>query len=362
MQTCCAPRSLHTRTWVALLLACFVAVVSGACGTADFDPQSVVDSVRLFAVSADKPYANPGDTVTLTALSTDARASKPLPLTLYWIPVVCVNPPQDLYYACFAPDAGSGAGTAQLIPTVPLTDADAGGGDATKPGGALGQIPTGVDVSSLLPQGPTFSFRMPDDAIQSHQGGTQYGLAIVFNIACAGRVRFAPLDPSAGPQQVPILCTDEAGNKLEPRDYVIGVSRVYSYAGQTNENPVINGVTLEGAPVDPVAGITLDHCTAAKNADCTAVKIDVDVPDSSWELNPNSGSENLHEQIWADYYSDRGHLENDARLLFDTRQGRIDDSGNNFRPFKDPGDGDLWIVVHDNRGGVAWTVVPVHIK
>jgi hypothetical protein len=324
----------------------------------DFDPQSRVDSVRLFAVSADKPYADPGDTVTLTALSTDQRLQQPLPLTIYWIPIICMNPPQDAYYNCFATSTNGGVSGAELIAVGSLnglTGTDANGDSL------LRQIPTGVDLSDFLPQGPSFSFPMPEDAIQTHEGDTQYGLAIVFNVACAGRIEFAPIDPSAGPQQVPILCTDEAGNPLTPSDYVIGISRVYSYAGQTNANPVIDAVTTDGAVVDPSLGITLGRCTTKKNADCPAVKLDVQVPDSSWEPNPNSGEENLHEQIWVDYYSNRGNLDNDARLLFDTRQGRIDDSGGNFRPFKDPGDGQLWVVVHDNRGGVSWSVIPVHV-
>ena len=42
------------------------------CGT-NFDPASLVESVRLLAIAADEPYTQPGDTVTMTALAVDGR-------------------------------------------------------------------------------------------------------------------------------------------------------------------------------------------------------------------------------------------------------------------------------------------------
>ncbi|AKU99926.1 hypothetical protein AKJ09_06590 [Labilithrix luteola] len=350
-------------------LAAGVAGITGllACGGQGFDPQSKVDSVRLLAVKADKPYVTPGDTVTLEALYTDQRQTKPRPLQNYWIPLICLNPRDDLYYLCFLPSGDGGPGSGQLIPVGPLAGTADGGGAPQTPLDAgtnpFSQLPAGVDITPFLQTGPTFSFQMPADAIQPREGDQIYGLAIIFNVTCAGHVEIAGLDPNGGPQQVPVICADENGNKLPPSDYVIGISRVYSYPNQTNANPIIDKVTLDGVDVDPVAGITVDRCPPDKKSeDCPSVDINVVVPESSWELNPSSGSENLHEQIWVDYYSNRGDLANDARLLFDTRQGRVDDSAVKFRASKDPGDGLLWMVVHDNRAGAAWIVVPVHVK
>src|SRR5215207_5181707 len=79
-----------------------------ACGGGGFDPQSKVDSVRLFAIKADKPYTKPGESVTLEALYVDARKEKTRPLKNFWIPVVCLNPRDDLYYLCFIPTTGDG--------------------------------------------------------------------------------------------------------------------------------------------------------------------------------------------------------------------------------------------------------------
>ncbi len=358
---------MRARAFLAVLLLALAAALAFACGGGGFDPQSKVDSVRMFGVKVDKPYAKPGDTVTLEVLMTDGRREKPRPLKLFWIPIVCLNPPNDLYYLCFAGAAGDGGasrGPRFFAPGL----ADAGAADAgvgAAPGGPLAQIPTGIDLGPFLPQGTTFSFRMPDDAIQPRQGTDPYGLALVFNIACAGQVRLAERDPSGGLQQVPIQCTDENGVQLPPSDYVIGISRVYAYETRTNTNPVIEKVTFEGQDVDLQKGIVVERCTAVKRMDCPEKKLDIRVSDASWEENPSDVVEGraLREQIWVSYYSDKGDIDVDARLLFDTTKGRPPgDNDVKFRAAPDPGRGTIWAVVHDNRGGKAWVVVPVTIQ
>ncbi len=364
-------RVLEVR-WVRAVLGLALAIGAAlvACGGEGFDPASKVDSVRLFVVRADKPYAKPGESVTLEALYADARKDKPRAATLYWIPILCLNPKDDLYYLCFAPpgDGGTQAGQTRLVPIGPLADAGADGGAGgigAGPGlGPFARLPTGVDLGPLLPQGPRFSFRMPDDAVVPRPGSEPYGLAIIFNVLCAGRVEIAPRDAEGGPQQVPVLCTDQNGTKLPPSDYVIGISRVYSWTDRTNANPTIEKVTREGNAIDPVQGLTLERCTAAKERDCKENKIDVRVAESSWEVNPSEITRDgeLREQIWVDYYSDVGRFDSDARLLFDTRRGRIDESEVKFRAPKDIADGTLWAVVHDNRGGAAWIALPIHVR
>jgi hypothetical protein len=345
-----------------------------ACGGEGFDPASKVDSVRLFVVKADKPYAKPGETVTLEGLTADARKDKPRAAKLYWIPILCLNPQDDLYYLCFAPpgDGGRQAGSTRLVSVGPL--ADAGGGAGVGAGADAGplagnnpfaSIPTGVDLAPFLPQGPTFTFRMPDDAIKLRPGAAApYGLGIVFNILCAGRVEFATRDPAGGVQQVPVLCTDENGAQLPPSVYVIGISRVYAYADRVNTNPVIDTLSFEGKDVAVTAGITVDVCTTEKEKDCKENKFGIHVSDSSWELNPSDVTPNgeIHEQIWVDWYSDLGKFDDEARLLFDTQVGRVSDSDVTFRAPKTPVDGTIWAVVHDNRGGAAWIVVPLHVR
>src|SRR5262245_51429391 len=92
-----------------------VLLLIAACGVGDFDPQSKVDAVRILASRADKPYAKPGDAVHVEVLAVDQRADRSRPMTLYWIPFVCMNPLNDAYYACFAPKGGADGGAATEI-------------------------------------------------------------------------------------------------------------------------------------------------------------------------------------------------------------------------------------------------------
>ena len=335
-------------------LAGGVAVVS--CGAGDFDPQSLIKSVRVFAARADKPYAAPGETVNLEVLAFDGRPDRRRPMKVTWLPFVCKNPPNDAYYACFLQAARAGDGGAEA----------GGGSDAG--GGVFGGLRAGVDLTPFLPSSATTTFTMPADAITSHDPpkGTAeaYGLAILFNMACAGHLELVD-DPRAGPQTVPIGCFDENHTRLGPDDYVFGFTRVYAYGTRRNANPEIVEATFEGKPINPQTGIKIDHCTTAARADCPELKIDVSVPESSWEINPEDIDPDgvvRHEQIWAAYYSDMGLFESDARLLYDPRAGRIDGSETKYQAPNDTGDGNIWILVHDNRGGVNWLQIPIHVR
>jgi hypothetical protein len=355
---------------------------SSACGTG-FDPVSKIQGVRILATKADKPFPHPGDTVNLTMLVADGRSDKTRPLTVSWIPAVCTNPTSDLYYACFAPKyAGDGGADASLGTGTTSNEggtADAGtvdggtqSGPVSTPGALasiISKIPPHTNLTPLLPKGLTYSFQVPSDIVSSHPvvagAARPYGLAVLFNYACAGHLELIPFDGSGNPLQLPIGCFDSDGTQLKADDGVFGLLRVYSYNDITNANPVIDSFTQDGAPVDVKAGITLDHCTASRRKDCPKIKLTPVVPETSWEVNPdsNDGKGNTqHEEIWVDYYSTIGDLGDDARLLYDVGEGKIQKDEVEFQAPSDPGEGTLWAVVHDNRGGVEWVVVPLHIK
>lgn len=336
----------------ALLLA--FALPLAACLKVDFDPESVITGVRIIATKADKPFAKPGDTVNLETLAVDARADQSRPMKLFWIPVPCINPTRDLYYVCFAQFLNQSA-----------TGASGGTDSAASSAAAL--LTPGADLTAFLPQGPTFSFTMPTDAVSSHppvEGAlAPYGLAIFFNIACAGHVKLEQ-SSTDNPQNVPLGCYDDAGNKLGPDQYVIGFTRVYAYDNISNANPVLDGLTYDGQPVTD-AGIVVDHCTADKVADCDEKTLGVSFSDSIWEANPLSqdSSGNIqHEQVWTAYYATTGRFDSEIRLLFDAVEGRVDNTDNKFRAPKEVGTGTLWVVTHDNRGGASWKTVNITVR
>jgi hypothetical protein len=357
------------RRLVSLVVSAASASLGLSCAPGGFRDETNLAEVRILASSADHPYAKPGQNVTLSVLAYDGRTSKPEPMQIYWVPIVCKDPTDDAYYGCFqqfaaalgGPNGGADAGAEG--------GRGAGRGAGAGPGG--GGLPPGTTLP--LPTGTSFQFRMPDDAVTAHPVvlGTPvpYGLAFLFNIACAGHIEALPLDPSnTNPIQVPLGCFDASGNQLPPDDYVIGYTRVYAFDNVTNANPVIDHVDVDGHPVDLSKGFTTDHCTTRLRAQCPKVHIGPVVPASSWELNPESRDENgnvLHEEIWADFYDTFGQVTSDARLLYDARTGSLggpDATDDDFLPPNDPGDGFVWMVVHDNRGGAAWAQVPVHVN
>jgi hypothetical protein len=61
-----------------------LAALAGGCSAVTFDPSSKVETVRILATSADKPYAAPGDTVHMQVLAFDGRPMPAAPMNVYW--------------------------------------------------------------------------------------------------------------------------------------------------------------------------------------------------------------------------------------------------------------------------------------
>jgi hypothetical protein len=333
-------RSLLLTVVLALLV-----MFGEACRSAQFDPASRVEAVRILATRADKPYAKPGDTVNLEVLAYDGRPQKPVPMNVWWVPIPCFNPPNDSYYACYP---------------------------------AFSALPAGVDLTPLLHAGTTFSFTMPANVIAQHtkRAGSvdsdPDGLAVVFSIACAGHVEF--VRPVANSQNsLPLGCFDEHHVALGPDDYVFAFSLVYAFADRPNANPVVDHLTFGGATVDLKAGISLPACPAAavdangvvNRSRCPPTPMDIVVPDSTQEQdpgNPTADGRPRKESIRVQYFVTDGRFDHDTINLFDPLSGRISGTTNNFTAPAAPGEQMIWAVVRDNRGGVTWMQVPMHVR
>jgi hypothetical protein len=364
-----SPRTRVTLALLALIGGGIFVVAS--CGGQGFEPESVIDGVRILAARADKPFAAPGDTVTLSVLAVDGRAIKPEPMQVAWFPLVCIDPPGDDYYACFAGLLATDAGAV-----------DAGGGLQAPDGGAFGagMLTPGVNLSPLLAQGTSFSLTLPPDIITKHvttPGQAPYGIAIAFNIACAGHVELLPPQPgNLDPVQIPVGCFDANENLLGPSDYVVGFTRVYAYApdsGITATNPTIASLELNDASISvteadagPSAALldggSVPHCTATKNQNCPGYSLNTTVPLSSWQVDETdigqSGAPE-HVEIWVDYYVTLGTVDDDAMLLFDPLQGQISGTSTTYRAPQAPATAQIWAVVHNNLGGADWAGLAV---
>jgi hypothetical protein len=368
------------------LLVALGAWTASSCAPSGFADPTQITSVRILSSGADLPYAPPGAEVKLELLAYDGRKTQPEPMQLYWLPFVCENPTNDAYYACFQQLASGGGRDGGA--TVPSGDAGEPGDGGVPEGGGGGSF-IGKGGVLQVPTGTSFSFQMPADAVSSHPSmpGTPvpYGLAIVFNAACAGHLQLVPVDPNdQNPLTLPIGCFDSSGNQLGPDDWVFGFTRVYAYdkdSGVTNANPVISYVDVGGkhlpitaqpgapqvytAPAcdSPEGCLSMPACTGG-GSNCQ-VQMGPVVPESSWELNPEETDVHgnpLHEEIWVDFYATFGNVQDEARLLYDTQTGSVGDPNKTDTVFtgpSSPGKGYVWMVVHDNRGGAAWVTIPV---
>jgi hypothetical protein len=334
------------RTQLLALLLVTMMISGEGCRSAQFDPASKVESVRILATRADKPYAKPGDTVNLEVLADDARIVKPAPMKLYWIPIPCIDPPNDSYYGCYPEFA---------------------------------QLPAGVDLTPMLKAGTMFSFTMPPDVITKHSkrsgsvDADPNGLAVIFTIACAGHVEYLPPTAGGSLNALPLGCFDDAHTQLGPDDFVFAFSLVYAFNDRTNENPVVDHLTFGGNPVDLGAGISIDHCGSAtadangsvSRAGCPATALDVVLPDSSQEDDPSNldaSGKPKKESVRVHYFVTDGKFAYDTINLFDPAAGRLTGTSDDYRAPAIAGENMIWAVVRDNRGGATWFSIPLHVR
>lgn len=351
------------RAVVTLLQGVGAALLLCACGP-EFERVSALETLRVLGVRKDVPYAAPGEQVNLSMLWHDARPeSRRTPVTVAWFPSLrasdpggpfCLNPNGDFYYGCFEELAGDAPGGA--------------------PGGTL------PPPSTLLPSGDHYSFTMPTNAISDHPAPLdpefpRYGLAYSFFAVCGGELAWGrPED------QFPLRCLDAAGDPLGSDDFIAGYTGVYSYETLRNTNPIVtgfrfDGVDVAGACVDDACVDTppepadcsspatpcIPHCDDDGEPTCKGWKFQPLVDRASPERDPIAG-DGLSEAMWINYFSDGGHVKSDLRLLNDSQKGWNDSYGTEFYAPKKPGTYHLWAVIHDNRGGTAFTRITLAVQ
>ena len=197
----------------------------------------------------------------------------------------------------------------------------------------------------------------------------------------------------------PAICVDDDGNQVGSDDYVAGYSQFFIYPriedpetgldrpAYENQNPAVRGFRFDGrrgcdfvdgeslrvivGDADPSSGealelpcefsaqrITVPACADDGDRTCPEyairpiLRLDEVVEEDS--VAAQAYGNDLVEQMWINYYVDRGGLRSPVRLLADATQGPNEDYGSGFFAPEDPGPVHLWAVVHDNRGGMGW--------
>jgi hypothetical protein len=287
-----------------LIAGALGAVLTSACG-GDFDPASRVTDLRVLAVRADAPYASPGQTVHLEALAADPEAR---PITWGW--GLCVNPASPSAPGCLA----------------------------------------ALDRSTVVIANgrSTFDFGLPGDVIASLPAAAAAHAAVgAVVVACPGELALRE-------GAIPFVCADAIdGRTKSTAEYVVGVKRIFARATDRNENPIITGVTWDGAEwlASDVKEVIACEESGNDYGACTPKdqhRISVAILDASTESGVDSFGAPFREQVVVQYYATEGNFEHDVRLASDTTTGWSARRGAAGRTVT------MWFVVRDDRGGVTW--------
>jgi hypothetical protein len=298
----------------------------GACN-AQFTPETLVDSLRILSLVAEPPEVAPGETTSLRLLQTDpTRPAKST--SIIW--VGCEPDPQDL--------GRSACNNASVLlkPSL-ITDYPPG----------LKLLGFGSAMATYSSTPGVFSVLEPGDPIRQN-GTVGQVLAIVVG-------EEVPLD-AVGEELAAIFKRVE--DKVTPA--VIGVTRIIvSERPVKNRNPIIAGLTFDGAPLPK--GATVQVLPGQE------LTLGVEVPDSAREVYDEllpAGPVSKTEVVVGAWYSSAGRFSRERFDVASTESTVFTAPGSDLFP-SDPVPerrrGDLWLVVRDNRGGQAFEAFQFYV-
>lgn len=291
-----------------------------ACGEA-LEPGSKVDSMRVLAEQVDQPYARPGETVQLTSLSFDPQGR-----TINWAWASCVNPDSSDLQGCLAKIA-----------------------ESSNPDAAVFAMGAGTDTATLT---------IPTDAIDSLPAAARGAATVgVMSVACPGELSFG-----VGPGGLPTRCQEPGtGRDMELDEFIVGFKRITVRNADRNQNPVITGITFDGAdwPATEIKDVgfcdtgDFEYGTCAdKNKHQLAAIVSPD----SFEKGKDELGRSFEEQLVIQHYATEGIFE------FEVRTGESPKTGWVARKRASGQTLTLWFVARDDRGGVAWTQRQVRVQ
>lgn len=282
--------------------ACFLL----SCDSSNFDPASLVDSLRVLAVTADKPFAEPGEAVHLEALIADPLGDG-RNVAVAW--GTCVNPGSSEVADCAA------------------------------------------HVSSFQTMGSSFDVTVPADALDGAPPDAPIASVGVVFAACAGTLTLQRHDLA------PVTCVDANGKTNDRATFMWGEKRITVLRGLRNANPVIARLRVDGDLWPENEERTLKACDSQTVAGCSIDGqhgLQLDVTKDSIETYFGQT-----EDVVVFFFTSQGELRDDfARPDSDgaTLTVLALDKPNRARAEQ------LWFVVRDDRGGMSFTSRRVKIE
>lgn len=286
------------------------------------EPGAKVDSFRVLAEQADQPFAHPGETVQLTSLSYDPRGR-----SITWAWASCINPESSDLAGCLARIAQS-----------------------PDPAGAVFALGADQSAPELL---------IPADVISRLPAVARAGATVgVVSAACPGDLRLGE-----GPGGVPFVCKEpDSGRDLGLDELIVGLKRITVRETDRNQNPVINGVTFDGAAwgegeVKEIARTCdTDEWEYGLCSDDAKHQLVVQLAEGSVESGRDELGQEFDEQVVVQYYATEGIFESEVKIAAQTKNGWV---------ARKRAAGQLltfWFVVRDNRGGVSWTSRQLQVR
>jgi hypothetical protein len=304
---------------IRIRLAVLLPLLSVGCAD-EVEPGTKVDSLRVLAQQADLPFAHPGESVQLRALSFDPRSR---PLTWAW--AHCVNPSESSLQGCVERIA-----------------------ESPDPAAAVFALGEGVDAPTLP---------IPADVLTSLPVGARGGASVgVVSAACPG-----DLSLGQGPGGLPFICR-EAGNgrELPLDDFIVGIKRITVRETERNQNPQIERITFDGedwaeGDIKEVGScdqtdFNYDACPGEQH------QIAPHVSAASFEAGRDELGRDFGEQVVIQYYSTEGVFENEVKIGSEPKNGFVARKGASGQTLK------LWFVARDNRGGVSWLERQIKVR
>lgn len=285
------------------------------------EPGSKVDSFRVLAEQLDQPYAKPGETVKFSSLSFD-----PEERAVTWAWASCKNPADSSVYGCLAKI-----------------------GESEDPTNAVFAMGKGEDSPELT---------IPSDVISSlPEAARRFASVGVVSVACPGDLSMAE-----GPGGLPFRCQEfKTGRDLALDEFIVGIKRIPVRETERNQNPIIDGVSFDGAdwPEDEVKEVgscdtsdfLYDSCPDAEKH-----QLAVQLAPESFESGLDSLGQGFEEQVVIQHYAMEGIFENEVRIGREPKNGWVARKAASGQTLS------LWFVARDDRGGVSWVTRQVRVR
>jgi hypothetical protein len=389
-----------------------LAVAALGCASS-FDAASELKTLRVLAVQKDKPYARPGDTVHLQMLVSDPRSrvldgGGTRSLSVAWL-AGCENPLGDSYLQCLQlvnpieRVEGSLEFALTLSPSIisnrppPSNPAQPRFGTSfvffAACAGKLNLLPTanspfGCVSDSGEQLGPN-DFVIGYTQVFAYDELTNHNPIIgvdgaVFEVDgnvvqpdCIGEACVALVGeelglrgPGAGGGPPPSGGLDAGGDAAFDGSAGFdggmsgGAGLDASFPPADAAPPDSGGPPPMNVPPPPSCDADdprcFDACTTDNEDDCPKHTVNLVVDMSSAEHDEAAeavAGGTLLEQMWINYYTDRGKLDHDVKLLNDATTGWSPEHAAELHAPQGVGPFRVWAVAHDNRGGAQWVRV-----